>query len=110
MGSMGDSAEPAQHHSHILRGSAPKLSSAAAIPDINFYIYHHHEPFRARLRNTNNENHESCTPDTYFEPRLRGSYLWYCCNCGDGPLDCGLDSGCFCGHMKCSACAVEPRK
>jgi len=56
----------------------PKPSSAAAIPDINFYIYHHHAPFRPRSRNANNENHESCTPDTYFEPRLHGSSVWYC--------------------------------
>lgn len=111
MGSMGDSAELAQHNRHILRGSAPKPSSAAAILDINFYIYHHHEPFRARPRNANNENHESCIPDKYFEPRLRGSCDWYCCNCGDGPLNLELCEGCgSCSHLRCSDCAVEPRK
>ncbi|KAF2464267.1 uncharacterized protein BDR25DRAFT_97887 [Lindgomyces ingoldianus] len=35
-------------------------------------------------------------------------YLWYCCRCGGGGMDCSLDKGCcHCNnHWRCDRCDV----
>jgi len=44
--------------------------------------------------------------------RTLGTYRWYCCTCGDGPLGPGTpsccNSGCASfGHARCNICRVE---
>lgn len=40
-----------------------------------------------------------------------GGLVWYCCQCGDGPNNISLVTGCpMCGHRRCSSCNIEPQK
>jgi hypothetical protein len=32
----------------------------------------------------------------------RKRYIWYCCNCGDGPHGTGNIPGCWCHHIQCN--------
>ncbi|KAH6615255.1 hypothetical protein C7974DRAFT_61809 [Boeremia exigua] len=38
----------------------------------------------------------------------RGSMVWYCCTCGDGPMETSYISSCHsCQHLMYSNCSVE---
>lgn len=40
-----------------------------------------------------------------------GGYVWFCCNCGDGPMGGANNLACSdCRHQRCSSCAIEPQK
>lgn len=43
------------------------------------------------------------------ESMTRGFFggLWFCCDCGDGPMTRYDISSCSCGHTKCDCCTVE---
>jgi hypothetical protein len=39
---------------------------------------------------------------------LRSHMVWYCCNCGDGPILCSTYTHCpNCHHQKCGYCGIE---
>jgi hypothetical protein len=38
-------------------------------------------------------------------------YMWYCCQCGDGPSDVDYVSCCTeCYHRRCGACSVKTKR
>ena len=38
-------------------------------------------------------------------------YMWFCCQCGDGPSDVDYVSNCTdCDHPRCRFCGVAPKK
>jgi hypothetical protein len=60
-------------------------------------------------------------PDMNVTPAVHGLVInghpadggsnWYCCQCGDGPNNMSLITGCcMCGHNKCGCCLIEPQK
>lgn len=45
------------------------------------------------------------------EPADGGGYVWFCCNCRDGPKTCTIQPACCnCGHERCGGCTIEPQK
>ncbi|OAG22157.1 hypothetical protein CC77DRAFT_788296 [Alternaria alternata] len=58
-----------------------------------------------------NEKANWSTQSCYHGVRERGgTVVWYCCNCGDGPMGSwGYVCSC-CSHEKCGNCAVEVAK
>jgi hypothetical protein len=38
---------------------------------------------------------------------MQNKYIWYCSDCGDGPLPYGINSCDCCAHLRCSHCLFE---
>ena len=66
------------------------------------------DPFASGANSIIHEGHTGFHGDNYYgtDPS-DGHTVWYCSNCGDGPMGTWITACTACGHYPCGACTVE---
>lgn len=67
------------------------------------------DPFTSGAMAIGHEGYSDMHSDNYYgnEPCDGGSTVWYCSDCGDGPIGSWNPNCTSCGHVYCGACIVE---
>jgi hypothetical protein len=66
------------------------------------------DPFASDILSVSHEGHTGIYGDNYYgtDPS-DGHTVWYCSDCGDGPMGTWIPACTACGHSLCGACTVE---